>query len=70
MKILLLGGSGFIGRPLRQRAWNETVITSARPSRRQLDLRQPRADWRHWLENVDVVVNAAGQLLDRPAGAR
>ncbi|MGR2663554.1 NAD(P)H-binding protein [Chromobacterium haemolyticum] len=68
MKILLLGGSGFIARPLRQRLEQDGHHVSA-PSRRQLDLRQPRADWRHWLENVDVVVNAAGQLLDRPAGA-
>lgn len=68
MKILLLGGSGFIGRPLRQRLEQDGHHVSA-PSRRQLDLRQPRADWRYWLENVDVVVNAAGQLLDRPAGA-
>lgn len=68
MKILLLGGSGFIGRPLRQRLERDGHHVSA-PSRRQLDLRQPRADWRYWLENVDVVVNAAGQLLDRPAGA-
>ena len=68
MKILLLGGSGFIGRPLRQRLERDGHQVSA-PSHRQLDLRQPRADWRHWLEGVDVVVNAAGQLLDQPAGA-
>ncbi|WP_227106417.1 NAD-dependent epimerase/dehydratase family protein [Chromobacterium rhizoryzae] len=68
MKILLLGGGGFIGRPLRQRLERDGHQVSA-PSRRQLDLRQPRADWRQWLEGVDTVVNAAGQLLDRPAGA-
>lgn len=68
MKLLLLGGGGFIGRPLRQRLEQDGHQVSA-PSRRQLDLCQPRADWRHWLEGVDTVVNAAGRLLDRPAGA-
>ncbi|MBD8526765.1 DoxX-like family protein [Pseudomarimonas arenosa] len=67
MKILLLGGHGFIGRSVaaRLRGAGHRVLA---PGRRELDLaRMSQAQhWVPWLEGIEVVVNAAGIL--RPRG--
>lgn len=67
MKILLLGGHGFIGRQIAARLLAAGHQVEA-PARAQLDLAsmlQP-SDWLPWLDGIDAVVNAAGIL--RPRG--
>ena len=68
MRILLLGGHGFIGRALqaRLRRADHSVVC---PPRQELDLARmlSPSDWRPWLGKIDLVINAAGILRPRAA---
>lgn len=68
MRILLLGGHGFLGRTLAARLQGDGHSVCS-PSRSELDLStmtEPAA-WLPWLQQVDLVVNAAGILRPRRA---
>lgn len=67
MKILLLGGNGFIGRRLAVRLIEAGHELSA-PSRAELDLARPNQDWTVWLDGVDAVANLAGAFRQGRAG--
>lgn len=67
MKILLLGGNGFIGRRLAARLIEAGHELSA-PSRVELDLARPNQDWAAWVDGVDAVANLAGAFRQGRAG--
>lgn len=72
-RVLLVGATGFIGRHVQQALQDagHQVIAAARrayPGMLQVDLAQDTRpeDWLPRLQDIDVVVNAAGAFMDRP----
>ncbi len=75
MRVLVLGGRGFIGRNIvaKLQAQGVQVLVASRSADSTFQVRmqkmQQAADWTRLLKNVDVVVNAVGILRERKGEA-